>query len=197
MDADSFGATIANKINECVGDEIADENKPASGWNIRQMILYKAIPANEKLWLPKQYANWDEFLRSCDQKASNSLAEIKGFGTDPVNWKWGIYNTADFNHPLVAAPLIGGQFKARFTNVSGNGQTPNVGKNVSMRFIAKPAEWDETRHVIPLGQSGNPQSANWQDQFEFWRTGKPAIFPFTPAAVEKVTKQTILLRPEM
>jgi penicillin amidase len=76
----------------------------------------------------------------------------------------------------------------RYTNVDGSGQTPNVGSFVSMRHVASPGNWDATRHVIPLGQSGDPASPFWKDQFDFWRTGKPAVFPFTPEAVRANAK---------
>lgn len=195
MDAESIGATVANTINVCVGNKIAEENKPASGWSIRQTILIKAIPANDKLWLPKEYKNWDDILKVCDEQATESLSKNKVLGENSANWKWGKYNAADFSHPLAVAPLIGGQFKLSFDNVGGSGQTPNVGENVSMRFIAKPANWDETHHVIPLGESGDPKSQHWKDQFEYWKTGKPAIFPFTKEAVNKAAKELILLTP--
>ena len=195
MTADSIGATVANRINTCVGNEMASQNKPANGWRFRQYILYWALPNNEKRWLPTKYKNYDDLLKACENKALANLSKNKRLGKDKNNWKWGNYNVSTFQHPLAAAPLIGGQFLARFTNVSGNGQTPNVGAAVSMRFIAKPAKWDETRHVIPLGQSGNPQSKHWKDQYESWQTGKSKVFPFSDGAVKKGSKEVILLKP--
>lgn len=195
MTADSIAATLATKINECVGNEISDDSKAQVGWFVRQNVLIDAIPNNDKLWLPKKFENWDALLKSCDLKATESLKKDKLFGENSASWKWGIYNSADFMHPLAIVPFIGGQFKASYTNVDGSGQTPNVGDSVSMRHIAKPANWDETRHVIPLGQSGDPQSVHWKDQFESWRTGKSEIFPFTKEAVEKSAKETVLMTP--
>lgn len=193
MNADSVGATIVDGINNCVGNKIANDNKPASSYLIIQNILPYAIPKDDKLWLPKNFTNWDELLKVCDTETNAKLADVKGFGADSSNWKWGDYNTADFFHPLSPALFVGEQFKASFTGVGGSSQTPNVGQNVSMRFIAKPANWDETRHVIPLGQSGNPQSSHWKDQFEYWRTGKAVVFPFTNEAVMKAAKETVLM----
>ena len=137
-----------------------------------------AIPNDDKLWLPKKYSGWTGFLKTCDTKANESLIKSKRIGADKSGWKWGKYNSTSFQHPLSVAPLIGGQFKVSYTNVDGSGQTPNVGKNVSMRLIAKPANWDETRHVIPLGQSGNPQSKHWKDQFDSGKVGSLLFFLF-------------------
>ena len=63
-----------------------------------------------------------------------------------------------------------------------------------MRQIASPGNWDATRHVIPLGESGNPSSQHFKDQFEAWRTGTPMIFPFTKEAVEKAAKEIWILK---
>jgi acyl-homoserine lactone acylase PvdQ len=79
--------------------------------------------------------------------------------------------------------------------VNGSGQTPNVGASVSMRHIASPGNWDATRHVIPLGQSGAPSSPNFKDQFESWRTGKPEIFWFSKEAVEKNSSVEMVMTP--
>jgi penicillin amidase len=77
--------------------------------------------------------------------------------------------------------------------VDGSGQTPNVGPYVSMRHIASPANWDATRFVIPLGQSGDTRSPHFRDQFDLWNTGTPAVFPFSRSAVEAATKSTTYL----
>ncbi|MDQ3636002.1 MAG: penicillin acylase family protein [Acidobacteriota bacterium] len=193
MTADSVGATVADSINACVGDAIALENQPAGSYQIRQVILPWAIPNNDKLWLPKKYASYDELIKYCDSTLTEKLSKVKGLTADKSTWKWGILRDAEFSHPLAAAPLIGGQFALKFTNVDGSSQTPNVGQSVSMRHIAKPGKWDETRFVIPLGQSGDPQSPFWKDQFESWRSGKSLVFPFTESAVAKETKNTILM----
>jgi penicillin amidase len=79
--------------------------------------------------------------------------------------------------------------------IDGSGQTPNVGSNVSMRHIASPGNWDATRHVIPLGESGDPKSDHFKDQFDAWRTGGPAVFPFTKAAVEKAAVSVLVMAP--
>ena len=80
--------------------------------------------------------------------------------------------------------------------LNGSGQTPNVGSNVSMRFIASPGNWDATRHVIPLGESGDPKSPHFKDQFDAWRTGTPMIFPFSKAAVEKAATEVVVMTPK-
>ena len=76
--------------------------------------------------------------------------------------------------------------------LDGSGQTPNVGSYVSMRHIASPGNWDATRHVIPLGESGDARSPHFKDQFEAWRTcARRRSSLFTAAAVEKAAMEVV------
>ncbi|MBK8811634.1 MAG: penicillin acylase family protein [Acidobacteria bacterium] len=189
--ADSKAAVLVNEIRNCVASKIADDNKPVPSFLVRERLLYWVLKENSARWLPKQFAGYDGLLKACDSESRTALA--KRLGADDSKWRWGDVFTANFQHPLAVAPLIGGQFALRFNNVNGSGQTPNVGSYVSMRQIASPGNWDATRHVIPLGESGDPASPHWKDQFEAWRTGTPMIFPFTPNAVNAAAKSVTVL----
>jgi penicillin amidase len=192
MTADTKAGLIVNEIRNCVTGKIAADSKiPVIA--ARERLLYWVIKDKPARWLPAGFANYMELLKTCDKESRESLASPKRFGADEANWRWGNYFVANFQHPLAIVPLFGAQFAAKFTNVNGSGLTPNVGSYVSMRHITSPGNWDATRHVIPLGESGNPNSPYWKDQFEAWRTGTPMIFPFTKSAVEQNTKEMWLL----
>jgi penicillin G amidase len=192
MTADSKAALIVNEIRNCAANKIGEENK-VPGYIVRERLLHWVIKDKTARWLPKAFAGYADLLKACDTQSRAALADPKRFGADEAKWRWGNNFVANFQHPLAIVPLVGGQFIAKFTNVNGSGVTPNVGSYVSMRHIASPGNWDATRHVIPLGQSGNPNSPHWKDQFEAWRTGTPAIFPFTKAAVEQNAKEVWVL----
>jgi penicillin amidase len=194
MTPDSQGALLANEFRGCLANAIAEDNKPAPGTAIRERVLDKAVREQSKLWLPKKYANYKDFILSCDASVRQTLQQR--FGSDPANWTWGKVWVARFQHPLGAVPLIGAQFAVPQVPLAGSGQTPNVGSGVSMRFIASPGNWDATRHVIPLGQSGDPKSPNWMDQFSAWQKGEPMIFPFSEAAIEKRKQGEMVLSPK-
>lgn len=192
MTADSKPALIVNEIRNCIAGKIAGENNIPVGI-ARERLLFWIIKDKVTRWLPAGFADYTELLKTCDKESRISLAVEKKFGADETKWRWGNLFVANFQHPLAIIPLIGGQFAAKFTNVNGSGVTPNVGSYVSMRHIASPGNWDATRHVIPLGQSGDPNNPHWKDQFEAWRTGAPAVFPFSKAAVEQNTKEIWVL----
>ena len=183
MTPESRGALIANEIRNCMANRIAESNRIAPVAAIRERILDRAVRQRDKLWLPASAPDYETLIRSCDADSVSDLE--KRFGLDRSKWVWGNVSVSRFAHPLAAAPLIGGQFKTPGVGIAGSGQTPNVASGVSMRFIASPGNWDATRHVIPLGQSGDPRSKHFTDQFDLWRTGEPAVFPFSKVAVEK------------
>ena len=190
---DSRAALLVNEIRNCVSNKMAEDNKPAPASVIRERVLYWSIRDNAARWLPKGFENYGPLIKTCESEVVAGLGQR--YGADPSKWVWGTGWTARFNHPLAAAPLIGMQFAIPRTPLDGSGQTPNVGSNVSMRHIASPGNWDATRHVIPLGQSGDPKSPHFRDQFDSWRTGSQAVFPFTKSAVETAARSTLILSP--
>ena len=195
MTPDSRGAVLANEIRNCIANKIADDNKPVPAFLIQQRIFDLAVREQPGRWLPSAYRSYGELYKACDASVRTNLAASRTWGSDPVGWVWGKNFIARFPHQLAAAPLIGAQFATPNEGISGSGLTPNVGSSVSMRLIASPGNWDATRHVIPLGQSGDPRSPHFKDQFEAWRTGTPMIFPFTKAAVEKAATSVTVLSP--
>ena len=196
MTRDSRGALLANEIRTCLANKIAEENKPAPAFLIRERVLDWAVRDQTARWLPSGFANYTELIKSCEASSRASFADPKRFGSDASNWTWGRVFQSRFPHPLAAAPLIGAQFIVPAVPIDGSGQTPNVGSAVSMRHIASPGNWDATRHVIPLGQSGDPKSVHFKDQFDAWRTGTPAIFPFTRSAVATAAKSVTVITPQ-
>ena len=185
MTPESTAALVANDIRACLANRIADANRPAPAGAIRERVLDRAVRERSKLWLPAGVPDYESMMRRCDSDVAAGLE--KRLGADRSKWTWGTVSASRFPHPLAAAPLIGGQFKTPTVGLSGSGQTPNVASSVSMRLIASPGNWDATRHVVPLGQSGDVRSPHFRDQFDLWRKGEPAIFPFSGEAVEKAT----------
>ena len=65
----------------------------------------------------------------------------------------------------------------------------------SERFVANLADWDRSILLIPAGQSGQPGSEHYTDQFHFWLDGRPIYAPFSDAAEAKTRKHTLTLMP--
>jgi penicillin amidase len=166
------------------------------GWANFETKLDRLLSEQTKEWLPKEFTSYADLLKACYLDARQALT--KNPGADESKWKWGELQKVRFNHPLAAAPLIGLQFTIPpfpQNGVGSLGATVNVGSNVSMRFIADPSDWDKSQHGITLGESGVPSNAHWKDQLNDWRSVTPRAFPFTRAAVESATKETLILEP--
>src|SRR5206468_10649844 len=65
----------------------------------------------------------------------------------------------------------------------------------AMRFVANPANWDESILLIPSGESGQLGSRHYADQFSYWYEGKPILARFSAAAEAKAKKHTLILEP--
>ncbi|MDI1243028.1 MAG: penicillin acylase family protein [bacterium] len=193
MSPDSRAALLANEIRGCLGNKIAEGSKPAPANVIRERILDRAIRERSPLWLPSEFNDYSALMKACDSESAAALE--KRYGADRSAWIWGKVSAARLSHPLLSAPLIGGQFATPTEGLFGSGQTPNVASAVSMRLIATPGNWDSTRHSIPLGQSGDARSPHYKDQFEAYKTGNSLVYPFSREAVKSATVRTLVLNP--
>jgi len=60
--------------------------------------------------------------------------------------------------------------------------------------VANLADWDQSILLIPAGQSGQPGSEHYTDQFHYWLDGKPIYSPYSDAAEAKAKKHTLTLK---
>jgi penicillin amidase len=178
-----------------VGEERARQYR----WQNSQTTIDYLITERPNDWLPKGYANWQDYLRACESEARADLT--KKLGADESKWKFGELAQIKFAHPLAAAPMIGEKFKIAPFPQQGNGYsgglgpTVNVGPTVSMRMIVDLSNLDNSQHGITLGESGDPASPHYKDQLDDWRNVTPRVFPFTAEAVKKAAKQMLTLMP--
>lgn len=98
-------------------------------------------------------------------------------------WAWGKIHELMINHALsrvkLLRPLVSiGPFPA-----PGDGTTINMGfyrhsnpylqtVGASLRFVIDVGDWEQSRFVLPSGQSGHPLSPHYADQTALWRDGR-------------------------
>ena len=144
--------------------------------------VLEARPSN---WLPSDYADWDDFVRSALVSAASREP-----GTEP----WGARNKAKYASPVVDAvptfmkptvTLDDGPQPGHFRAVRV--QTPRAA--ASARYIVSPGRESDGILETPGGQSGDPRSPHYRSLHNAWRQGDPT--PLLPGA----TARSIVLEP--
>jgi len=160
-------------------------------------FLQKILTDRPAKWLPPAYKNYDELLVAAADVAVAKLAE-QSKSERAEDWAWKRFNSLDMFHP------VGHEgFLKRFLSITDK---PQSGTQYSvraatrthgpaMRFVGNPGNWDESILLIPAGQSGQPGSSHYSDQFSYWYEGKPIFAPFSDAAEAKARKHTLTLKP--
>jgi len=160
-------------------------------------FLQKILTDRPAKWLPAAYKNYDEFLAAAADKAVEKLARDSG-SARIEDWEWKRFNSLDMLHPagregMLKKLLSIGDKPQAGTQYSVRAATKHHGP--AMRFVANPGNWDESILLIPAGQSGQPGSSHYTDQFSYWFEGKPILAPFSDAAEAKSRKHTLTLKP--
>ena len=160
-------------------------------------FLQTTLTDRPSKWLPSPCKNYDELLVAAADNAVKGLAEDSR-SERVEDWAWKNFDSLDMFHPLGHQGLL----KA-LLSISGKPQSGTVYSvraatkthGPSMRFVANPANWDESILLITSGESGQPGSSHYSDQFPYWYQGKPILAPFSDAAEAKAKKHTLTLKP--
>jgi penicillin amidase len=174
-----------------LGKEIAAEYHWGESNFAEEEIIMHASPD----WLPSAYKNWDELLTDAVRKGMKDGHAP----SDVACWSYGSWHVVDIEHPLaVFLPLIG--------RVAGTGEQPLSGDTTTVKQVGRAfgpsqrftMDWsniDGSTENIVLGESGNPYSPYFRDQWNDWYGGTTFALPFTPAAVASQTRHTLRLLP--
>jgi penicillin amidase len=174
-----------------LGKEIAAEYHWGESSFAEEEIIMHASPD----WLPTAYKNWDALLTDAVRKG---MKDGKA-PSDVSRWSYGSWHVVDIEHPLAAfLPLIG--------RVAGTGEQPLSGDTTTVKQVGRAfgpsqrftMDWsniDGSTENIVLGESGNPYSPYFRDQWNDWYGGTTFALPFTPTAVAAQTRHTLRLLP--
>ena len=146
-------------------------------------------------WLPSSYKNWDELLTDAVRKALNK-------GKAPTNvatWNYGSWHVLDLEHPL-------SHLLPDLLHLAGTGAQPLSGDTTTVKQVGRAfgpsqrftMDWnniDGSTENIVLGESGNPLSPHFRDQWNDWYNGTTFALPFTANAVTGQTRHTLRLLP--
>jgi penicillin amidase len=160
-------------------------------------FLQEILTDRPSKWLPSAYRNYDELLAAAADAAVSKLAE-QSKSERAEDWAWSRFNSLEMFHPLGREGLLKGFFSIADKPQSGTrysikASQPHHGP--AMRFVANPANWDDSILLITAGQSGQPGNSHYSDQFSYWYEGKPIFAPFSDAAEASARKHKLTLKP--
>jgi penicillin amidase len=161
-----------------------------------EQIIMHAPPR----WLPRNYANWDDLLASAvDLGLTDAQAPA-----DLTRWLYGPAHPVDIEHPVFSiSPLL----QSVLGVPTGTGPQPQSGNSTTVkqvgrafgpseRFTADLASLDQSTLNLVLGQSGNPLSPWFMDQWSAWYNGTTFPLPYTAPAIDQSTTHTLTLTPQ-
>jgi penicillin G amidase len=172
----------------------------------RTAFLQKILSERPAKWLPVGYKTYDELLSAAADRGVTRLVELSN-KTRIDDWAWKRFDSLDMVHPLGRVPGSWAFSRERLlmdflsiTNKpqSGTAYSPRAATKhhgPAMRFVANLGNWDDSIMLIPGGQSGQPGSAHYTDQFSYWYEGQPIYQPFSDAAEATSRKHTLTLKP--
>ena len=149
------------------------------------------------------------FSKLIDDSLVAAITELLArHGADQDNWRWGHLRPLTLKHPVGRSKWLAPVYNLPPVPCPGDTNTVfqtgadprDAGGHPlvcpSMRMVIDVGNWDENAFALPGGQSGNPLSPHYDDQFQLWTEGRGITIPWTPGAVEKVAVSTLSLLPE-
>jgi penicillin amidase len=160
-------------------------------------FLQRILSERPARWLPADFKNYDELLSAAADRGVKTLEE-KTHSKDPEDWTWRRLNYLDMLHPIGREGLLKLLLSKADEPQSGTLFSPRAASRThgpSERFVANLSDWDQSILLLPAGESGQPGSEHYTDQFSYWLDGKPIYAPFSDAAEAKKKKHLLTLQP--
>jgi penicillin amidase len=128
-------------------------------------------------------------------------------GPVPSSWRWGDLRPLMLEHPVGAVGALAPIFNRGPFPWGGDGGTvsqagtpvlnplANPNPIASVRAVIDVGEWENSRFVLPGGQSGNPFSPHYDDLLPLWLQGEGVAIAWSSEAVAAARKHTLKLMP--
>jgi penicillin amidase len=186
-------ALLARILKPKLGDDFSVYH-----WAMSTVFLQNVIEQKLTRWLPPGDADFDVTLIESLEEGVRQIP-TKVHSQSRAAWKWGDTIPLTFHHPLSSGiPLLGrwfdvGPFPQAGTGTTVKQTTPTFGP--SMRMVVDFSDFDQSVQNITLGESGQPFSDYYKDQFGAWYTGQSFPMLFSDVAVEKGAAHRLVLEP--
>jgi penicillin G amidase len=163
----------------------------------RTAFLQRVLTDRPAKWLPAQFKSYDDLLAAAADESVGKMAdETKSPSIE--DWAWSNFNSLEMLHPIGREGLL-----KRWLSIAGKSQSgtqysvraASAHHGPSMRFVADLADWDKSILLITTGESGQPGSSHYADQFPYWYEGKEILGPFSDKADLAARRHLLTLKP--
>ncbi len=163
-------------------------------WDEKNTALEQLIAHQPARWLPSNDGSWNDLLTAAVERA------IAHAPHDLSRWSYGSEHPVEIAHPLfgssgVLSRVLGARVGTGAQPTGGDATTVKAAGlhfGPSERFTANLASSDGTTANLTTGESGNPGSAFYLDQFPFWLHGDTLPQPLN----HRADAHTLTLLPE-
>jgi len=196
-----------------VTDNLENEISLQPGNSDSTSEIFRALlkDPNHILWddiNTPQKENLTDILERALLLADERIVEL--FDTDDYDkWSWGELHTITYPTNLLGEagiPILtnlvnigpveaGGSSFAINSTDWGFGEDFTIGSYPSMRMVVDLSNFDNSRTILPSGQSGHVMSKYYDDQVENWIENNMYILNFSREQVELNQKEYMFLRP--
>lgn len=219
MTADSVGACVYNVFYTHLVRKTLEEKLGAwadhlMGKGIHPLRDHSGFFGAAHSWLmekmreePDWFAGrtWHEVM---GEALASAIEELRALLGDEVSrWQWGRLHRQAFKHPLGEVKGLDFVLNRPSVPVGGDSNTvwqaaysPYHGYDLnsftaSWRQIIDLADFNNSRGVLPSGESGHSGSRHYHSMNAMWRTGRYHPMPWDRDEVEKVASGTLTLSP--
>ena len=166
-------------------------------WQNKDFVQEQMVEHGPPEWLPKNYQDWDALLVAAVQQGmvdGHAPPAQQSLST----WTFGSRHVVNVQHPLYAMlPFFRSWTSTGPTQMEGDETTVNHLRGLlgaSQRLTVDWGNVNATENIV-IGESGDPLSPYYLDQWPIWLHGQTFVLPFGEAAVSASTRHTLKLAP--
>jgi penicillin amidase len=165
-------------------------------WSEAAVALENIVANQPGRWLPPGFSNFNDLLTAAVEKA------LKDAPADLKSWKYGDEYPVVIAHPIFSGfPVLHGHM-----DIAGPGRKAQSGGGYTVKQVGRgfgPSErmtvdfsnLDASPFNIVLGESGQPFSPHYMDQWDAWYNNKTFTLAFSDSAVQGAKQHELKLEP--
>jgi penicillin amidase len=210
--ASLFEIFYMHLIRNVLADDIGQENLDKIGYSVKTIFMHDlANQLNASWWDNKNTAEKETPQDILLQSLADAIAWLEEDQGGSMNdWTWGKIHTITFADEVLGssgiAPIEAIFNRGPFPLDSGrdlvNAQSwqdddpAAVHHQASQRMLVDMSDLDNSRSVIPTGNSGHPYNEHYDDQMPLYLTGQYHPMLFGREVVEAAAVEHLILQPQ-